>query len=47
METVMTGILDESEDISSDLLRPLLDSVRKENQVSFFAFSFYFPFINL
>ncbi|KAK2432284.1 Tudor/PWWP/MBT superfamily protein [Trifolium repens] len=33
METVMTGILDESEDISSDLLRPLLDSVRKENQI--------------
>ncbi|KEH28544.1 uncharacterized protein [Medicago truncatula] len=32
MEIVMTGILDESEDISSDLLRPLLDSVRKENQ---------------
>ncbi|CAJ2656499.1 unnamed protein product [Trifolium pratense] len=33
MEMVMTGILDESDDISSDLLRPLLDSVRKENQI--------------
>ncbi|XP_058734364.1 sister chromatid cohesion protein PDS5 homolog C-like isoform X2 [Vicia villosa] len=32
MENVMTGILDESEDISMDLLRPLLDSVRKANQ---------------
>ncbi|KAL5063404.1 hypothetical protein RYX36_025141 [Vicia faba] len=32
MENVMTGILDESEDISMDLLRPLLDSVKKENQ---------------
>ncbi|XP_050894158.1 sister chromatid cohesion protein PDS5 homolog D [Lathyrus oleraceus] len=32
MENVMTGILDESEDISLDLLRPLLDSVKKENQ---------------
>ncbi|KAF1865829.1 hypothetical protein Lal_00021830 [Lupinus albus] len=32
METIMTLVLDESEEISSDLLRPLLDSVRKENQ---------------
>ena len=37
MENVMTGILDESEDISLDLLRPLLDSVKKENQVTYFA----------
>ncbi|CAJ2656382.1 unnamed protein product [Trifolium pratense] len=33
MEIVMTGILDESEDISLDLLSPLLESVRKENQI--------------
>ncbi|KAJ7951975.1 Sister chromatid cohesion protein PDS5-like B-B [Quillaja saponaria] len=32
METIMTTVLDESEEISSELLRPLLDSVRKENQ---------------
>ncbi|KAK7255137.1 hypothetical protein RIF29_28541 [Crotalaria pallida] len=32
METIMTLVLDESDEISSDLLRPLLDSVRKENQ---------------
>ncbi|XP_019443321.1 PREDICTED: uncharacterized protein LOC109347743 isoform X2 [Lupinus angustifolius] len=30
--TIMTLVLDESEEISSDLLRPLLDSVRVENQ---------------
>lgn len=30
----MTNVLDESEEISSDLLRPILVSVRKENQVS-------------
>ncbi|KAK7272977.1 hypothetical protein RIF29_14022 [Crotalaria pallida] len=33
METVMTQVLNESEEISSDLLRPLLNSARKENQV--------------
>ncbi|KAF7843194.1 Sister chromatid cohesion protein PDS5 isogeny B-B [Senna tora] len=32
METIMTMVLDESEEVSVDLLRPLLDSVRKENQ---------------
>ncbi|KAJ7962764.1 Sister chromatid cohesion protein PDS5-like B-B [Quillaja saponaria] len=32
METIMTTVLDESEEISSDLLKPLLDSVRKETQ---------------
>ncbi|KAJ1410042.1 hypothetical protein SESBI_22277 [Sesbania bispinosa] len=33
MESIMTLVLLESEEISPDLLRPLLDSVRKENQV--------------
>ena len=37
METIMTLVIDESEDISSDLLSPLLASVRKENQVVSFA----------
>ncbi|GAV72361.1 hypothetical protein CFOL_v3_15849 [Cephalotus follicularis] len=32
METIMSLVLDESEDISWDLLRPLLASVKKENQ---------------
>ncbi|XP_023004114.1 uncharacterized protein LOC111497543 isoform X3 [Cucurbita maxima] len=32
MEAIMTNVLDESEEISSDLLRPILVSVRKENQ---------------
>ncbi|KAK4590117.1 hypothetical protein RGQ29_020607 [Quercus rubra] len=32
METIMTLVIDESEEISSDLLSPLLASVRKENQ---------------
>lgn len=32
MVTIMTMVLDESEDISLSLLSPLLDSVRKENQ---------------
>ncbi|KAJ1429183.1 Armadillo-type fold [Sesbania bispinosa] len=32
MESIMTLVLLESEEISPDLLRPLLDSVRKENQ---------------
>jgi hypothetical protein len=31
MDIVMTAILNESEDISSNLLRPFLDSVRKKN----------------
>lgn len=31
----MTNVLDESEEISLDLLRPILASVRKENQVLF------------
>lgn len=33
MEAIMTNVLDESEDISLDLLRLILASVRKENQV--------------
>ncbi|KAE8646427.1 uncharacterized protein LOC101213167 isoform X2 [Cucumis sativus] len=32
MEAIMTNVLDESEEVSSDLLRPILASVRKENQ---------------
>ncbi|CAK9310357.1 unnamed protein product [Citrullus colocynthis] len=32
MEAIMTNVLDESEEISLDLLRPILASVRKENQ---------------
>ncbi|CAL0325916.1 unnamed protein product [Lupinus luteus] len=32
MVTIMTLVIAESEEVSSDLLRPLLDSVRKENQ---------------
>ncbi|KAG7014181.1 Sister chromatid cohesion protein PDS5-like B-B [Cucurbita argyrosperma subsp. argyrosperma] len=32
METIMTNVLEESEEISSDLLRPILASVRKENK---------------
>ncbi|KAE9616319.1 hypothetical protein Lalb_Chr04g0264431 [Lupinus albus] len=32
METIMTMVLSESEEISSDLLRPLLNSVRNENK---------------
>ncbi|XP_021647939.2 sister chromatid cohesion protein PDS5 homolog D isoform X3 [Hevea brasiliensis] len=32
METIMTLIIDESEDISVELLTPLLASIRKENQ---------------
>lgn len=35
MEAIMTNVLDESEEISLDLLRPILASVRKENQVLF------------
>ncbi|KAL4285725.1 hypothetical protein AHAS_Ahas19G0014900 [Arachis hypogaea] len=33
MELIMTLVLDESDEVSADLLRPLLDSLRKENQV--------------
>nr|XP_029144645.1 muscle M-line assembly protein unc-89 isoform X2 [Arachis hypogaea] len=32
MELIMTLVLDESDEVSADLLRPLLDSLRKENQ---------------
>ncbi|KAF5741778.1 hypothetical protein HS088_TW10G00784 [Tripterygium wilfordii] len=32
MEAVMTVVIDESEEVSADLLNPLLASVRKENQ---------------
>ncbi|QHN75574.1 uncharacterized protein DS421_19g636470 [Arachis hypogaea] len=33
MELIMTLVLDESDEVSADLLRPLLDSLRKENQL--------------
>jgi hypothetical protein len=33
METIMTMVIDESDDISLDLLSPLLASVRKENEI--------------
>lgn len=33
METIMTLVLEESEEISFDLLSPLLDSVKKDNEV--------------
>lgn len=36
MEAIMTNVLDESEEITSDLLSPILASVRKENWVFFF-----------
>ena len=36
----MTLVIDESEEISLDLLSPLLSSVRKENQVTFLCFMF-------
>lgn len=41
METIMTLVIDESEDVSWDLLRILLASVRKENQV--IVLSHFFP----
>lgn len=49
----MTLVLDESEEISSDLLRALLDGVRNENQVTCYAlyqfhlisFSFCFSYL--
>jgi len=33
METIMTLVLEESEDISFDLLSPLLESIKKNNEV--------------
>lgn len=32
MEEIMTLLIEESDEISMELLQPLLDSVRKENQ---------------
>lgn len=52
----MTMILQESEQISPDLLRPLLDSVGNENRVTyfslylflvFFSFSLFYSYGNL
>jgi hypothetical protein len=33
METIMTLVIEESEDISFNLLSPLLDSIKKDNKV--------------
>lgn len=33
METIMNLVLEESEDISLDLLCPIIDSVKKDNEV--------------
>jgi len=35
METIMTLVLEESEDISLDLLSPLLTSIKKDHEVEF------------
>ncbi|KAL9313238.1 hypothetical protein ACSQ67_018690 [Phaseolus vulgaris] len=35
METIMTLVVEESEDISLDLLSPLLDSIKKDNEEAF------------
>ena len=35
METIMTTVIDESEEVPMDLLEILLAAVKKENQVSF------------
>ena len=35
MEDIMTWLLDESDDIPLGLLKPILTSVQKENQVPF------------
>lgn len=46
MERIMILIVEESEEISLDLLRPLLSSVRKENQVHSYAlYLFHFVFV--
>lgn len=34
----MTLVLEESEDISPDLLWPILDALRKNNKVNFFGY---------
>lgn len=36
METIMTLVIEESEDISPELLSPVLASVKKDNEVNFF-----------
>lgn len=46
MERIMILVVEESEEISLDLLRPLLSSVRKENQVHSYALClFHFVFV--
>lgn len=39
MEIIMITIIDETEEVSTDLLDTLLASVRKENQVKFLPIS--------
>lgn len=43
MEAIMTMVIEESEEISFDLLGPLLASVKKENQVITFAYHLLHP----
>jgi hypothetical protein len=39
MKTVMVLVLEESEDISLDLLSPILDSLNKDNEVTVWKFN--------
>lgn len=45
METIMTMVLDESEEIPLDILKALLSSVRKENQDQVILFVFTSCFV--
>jgi hypothetical protein len=40
MKTIMVLVLEESEDISLDLLSPILDSLNKDNEVAVWKFNF-------
>lgn len=44
MEIIMITIIDETEEVSMDLLDILLASVRTENQVGYLPLSSYFSF---
>lgn len=44
METIMITVIDESEEVSMDLLEILLAAVKKESQVSFFPSSCFKSF---
>lgn len=39
----MSLVLEESEDIAVDLLSPILESVKKDNEVICFELLFFFP----